>query len=127
MSQLSRITLRLARNPDAGFPDGDPHRGYTLVAPIGADGRLDVDLWRREREACRVVRFSPDPDDRADGWLTHRGTHWSFRYDEDEEGPDEPTYRLGDHVFKVDEYVTVHDHHGAALTYRISDVSPLSS
>lgn len=123
MSQLARVTLRLARNPDSGFPDGDPHRGYTIVAPLGEDRRLDVELWRRERDKCTVVRFSPDPSDRADGWLTHRGAQWSFRYDEVEEGPDEPTHRLGDHVFNVGEYVTVRDHNNEALAYRIADVS----
>ena len=33
---LKRIILRLARNP--GFPDGDMHQGYTIVAPLDADG-----------------------------------------------------------------------------------------
>jgi hypothetical protein len=122
MTGLSTITLRLARNPDAGFPDGDPGRGYRIVAPIDKQGRLDLIAWRAAKPACTVVRFSPDPDERADGWLTHRGSHWYFRYDEDEEGPDEPIHRLGEHKLSVGEYVTVHGRDDEALVYRVADV-----
>jgi len=40
---LTRITLRLTRNPDAGFPEGDDHHGYVVVAPVDGDGKLDVE------------------------------------------------------------------------------------
>ena len=80
---LSKITLQLARNP--GLPGGDPSQGYTLIAPLTAEGQIDLDAWRETRAACRVVRFHPDPDERADGLLTHRGSHWFFHYDEDDE------------------------------------------
>ena len=33
---LSRIVMRLARNPGTEFADGDDHRGYSLVAPLKA-------------------------------------------------------------------------------------------
>jgi hypothetical protein len=118
---LSRITLQLARNP--GLPNGDPARGYTLVAPLAPDGHLDADAWRQAREVCRVVRFSPDDSEAADGRLTHRGSHWYFHYDEDDEGDDEAGYRLGQHVFKEGEYVTVASHGETPLTYKVTDVS----
>lgn len=121
---LSRIILRLARNPRAGFPDGDEHRGYTIVAPLDGDGRLDVEAWRTARKSCTVRRFSPDQEEIADGWLTHRGSHWHFRYDEEEEGPDEPLFRLGEHVMRTGEYVTVQEQDGDALVYRVADVQP---
>ena len=111
---LKRIILRLARNP--GFPDGDEQQGYVLKAPLTADGRIDLAAWQKQRDACTVIRFLPDPDERANGWLTHRGSHWRFRYDEDHEGPDEGTYRLGDHVFRPGEYVTIAHHGEAPLT-----------
>jgi len=38
---LSRIVMRLARNPGTEFADGDDHRGYTLTAPLTADGMFD--------------------------------------------------------------------------------------
>lgn len=123
MSKFKRITLRLARNPDAGFPDGDPHHGYTIVAPLDDDGHLDAAAWVQDRKRCTVVRFAPDPDARADGWLTHHGARWSFHFDEDAEGPDEPLYRLGEHKFAADEYVSVMDRNGPSLVYRVTDVS----
>jgi hypothetical protein len=127
MIALKRITLRLARNPEAGFPDGDNHRGYTIVAPLDADGRLDVDAWRAERKKCTVIRFSPDADERADGWLTHHGSHWSFRYDQADEGPDEPLFRLSEHKLVAGEYVSVADPDGPTLVYRIADVVPVTA
>jgi len=123
MTSLKRITLRLARNPEAGAPEGDPRRGYTIVAPLDGEGRIDIEAWRAARQKCKVVRFSPDPDDRADGWLTHKGAYWFFHYDEDLEGPDEPVFRLGDHRMAVDEYVSIRQSEGDALVYRITDVS----
>ncbi|MDZ4778156.1 MAG: hypothetical protein SGJ23_15345 [Alphaproteobacteria bacterium] len=127
MTALKRITLRLARNPDAGYPDGDQHHGYTIVAPLHDDGRLDVETWRAAREKCTVIRFSPDADQRADGWLTHRGSHWSIRYDEIEEGPDEPLFRLSEHKLVVAEYLSVADPDGPTLVYRVADVSPVTT
>ena len=120
---LNRIILQLARNP--GQPVGDEGHGYTLVAPLTVEGRLDVDEWREHRKECRVVRFHPDPDERATGLLTHRGSHWKFHYDEDDEGDDEEGYRLGDHIFKEGEYVTIAEHGETPLTYKITDVTPL--
>ena len=118
---LTRVTLRLGRNPDAGFPDGDDSHGYVIVAPLDRDGKLDLDLWRANKAACTVDRFSPDPADKADGWLSHRGSHWFFRYDEADEGPDEPVFRLGDHAMRVGEYLTIHEADGDDLTYRVTE------
>ncbi len=117
---FKKVTLRLARNP--GVPQGDPDRGYILHAPVKHDGTLDLDAWRQERERATVIRFDPDPSEQADGWLTHRGSHWFFHYDEEHEGPDEPAYRLGDHKFAVGEYITVSEHGEDPLTYQVSSV-----
>jgi len=124
MSELTTILLQLARNPKAGFPEGDAERGYRIVAPLDDQGRLDVALWREKKTQCTVDRFSPDDSERADGWLSHRGSHWFFRYDEDEEGPDEPLFRLGDHRLRNGEYVTVHEQDGDPLVYRVIETRP---
>jgi len=118
---LTRITLRLGRNPSAGFTDGDDHHGYVVVAPIDGDGKLDVELWRAHKSACTVNRFTPGNTDNADGWLTHRGSHWFFHYDEDDEGPDEPVFRLGDHTLRLGEYLTIHEEDGDDLTYKVTE------
>ena len=121
---LKRIIMRLARNP--GYPDGDMHQGYTIVAPLDEEGHLLLDEWREHKKECTVLRFHPDPDEKADGWITHRGSNWFFHYDEEDEGPDEPTHRLADHIFRKGEYVSVRHHGGEeSLTYIVSDVTAL--
>lgn len=120
---LTRVVMRLGRNPDAGFPDGDNGQGYVVVAPLDKDGRLDLDLWRANKADCTVDRFSPDPAEKADGWLTHRGSHWFFHYDEEGEGPDEPVYRLGDHTLRLGDYLTIHEADGDDLTYKITETT----
>ncbi|WP_417468767.1 hypothetical protein [Maricaulis sp.] len=122
---LTRVVMRLGRNPDAGFPEGDDHHGYVVIAPLDKDGKLDVDLWRANKEECTVDRFSPDESEKADGWLSHRGSRWFFRYDEEEEGPDEPVYRLGEHMMRLGDYLTIHEADGDDLTYKITEATPL--
>ncbi len=118
---LTRLTLRLGRNPQAGYPGGDDAHGYVITAPLDKDGKLDADLWRNHKKACTVIRFSQDDDEKADGWLTHRGSNWFFHYDEQHEGPDEPVYKLGDHTLRTGDYVTIHEADGDDLVYKITD------
>ena len=120
---LSRIVMRLARNPGTEFAGGDDRRGYSLVAPLTAEGRLDGAAYAKSRDACVVRRFAPD-EDPADGHLIHRGAHWLFDYENGDIADDEPVYRLGDHRFSVGEYVTVTDENGRPLTYKVVDVAP---
>ena len=119
---LSRIVMRLARNPGSDI-GGDDRRGYTLVAPLAADGRLDGEAFAAARAECSVRRFSPD-EDPAIGRLARRGQNWFFDYDSASSDDDEPVHRLGDHRFVVGEYVTVTDEDGQPLTYRIVEVQP---
>jgi hypothetical protein len=116
--------MRMARNPGTEFAGGDDHRGYSLVAPLTADARLDAAAYAKIREACVVRRFAPD-EDPADGHLTRRGARWFFDYDDTDELDDEPVYRLGDHRFAVGEYVTITDEDGRPLTYKVVDVAPV--
>jgi hypothetical protein len=117
---LSRIVMRLARNPGTEFADGDDHRGYALVAPLDADGRLDESGFRSVGDQCVVRRFAPD-EDAAEGRLRRRGDYWFFDY-KDGESDDEPVYKLGQHRFSIGEYVTVTDDDGRPLTYKVTDV-----
>src|SRR5690606_12507230 len=115
---LSRIVLRLARNPGTEFADGDDRRGYTLVAPLDAEGYLDEAAFRAHREACIVRRFAPDEEPEA-GRLARRGNSWFFDYEEGTDD-DEPIHRLGDHRFVLGEYITVTDEDDRPLTYKIT-------
>ena len=69
---LSRIVMRLARNPGTEFADGDDHRGYTLVAPLTEDGMIDEAAFRAVKGDCTVRRFAPD-EDPQEGRLARRG------------------------------------------------------
>ena len=122
---LSRIVMRLARNPGTEFAGGDDHRGYALTAPLTADGHLDAAAYAKHRDACVVRRFAPD-EDPADGHLARQGQRWFFDYDGDAaDADDEPVLRLGEHRFAVGEYVTVTDEDGRPLTYKVVEVQPL--
>jgi len=120
---LSRIVMRLARNPGTEFAGGDDHRGYALTAPLTPDGRLDETAYAKTRAQCSVRRFAPD-EDPVDGRLMHRGERWYFDYDEARDTDDEPIHRLGEHRFAVGEYVTVTDEEGRPLTYKVVEVQP---
>jgi hypothetical protein len=123
-SGLTRVILRLGRNPEQGFPEGDDHHGYVLHAPLNADGYLDADLWATHKEACTVRRFQA-AETAADGWLRKRGDSWYFWYDEVDEGPAEAGVKLGAHRFRVDEYVTIREGAGEPLAFRVADVQYL--
>jgi hypothetical protein len=119
---LSRIVMRLARNPGTEFADGDDHRGYMLVAPLTADAKLDETVFKSKRAKCTVRRFAPE-EDAQEGVLARRGDRWFFDYGDDDEA-DEPLYRLGEHRFAVGEYVSITDEDGRLLTYKVTDVTP---
>ncbi|HXU99929.1 MAG TPA: hypothetical protein VG166_05475 [Caulobacteraceae bacterium] len=120
---LSRIVMRLARNPGTEFAGGDDHRGYSLVAPLTTDAHLDPVAYARNKEACAVRRFAPD-EDPADGHLARQGNRWFFDYGDGDDVDEEPVYRLGEHRFAVGEYVTVTDEDGRPLTYKVVEVAP---
>ncbi len=117
---LSRIVMRLARNPGTEFADGDDHRGYTLTAPLTEDGHLDEPAFRSTRDHCTVRRFAPDEDARM-GRLARRGESWFFDYGATAV-EDEAVHRLGQHRFAVGEYVSVADEDGRPLTYKVTEV-----
>lgn len=118
---LSRIVMRLARNPGTEFAGGDDHRGYTLTAPLTADGHLDEAAYAKSKAVCNVRRFAPD-EVAADGMLARKGTRWFFDYDNQDSSDDEPVHRLGEHRFALGEYVTVTDEDGRPLTYKVMEV-----
>jgi hypothetical protein len=48
---LKHIRLQLARSKE--FPAGSPRHGYDVVAPLDSNGHIDLELWRKHRDACR--------------------------------------------------------------------------
>ncbi len=123
MSALTRIVLQLGRNPDAGFPEGDRHQGYIINAPVGINGKLDLELWKNHKKECKVVRYGTKDEKFADGLLSHAKDKWFFEYDEVKEGPDEDVYHLGDHRLWVGDYVTIHGNDGKSLIYVVAETN----
>ena len=120
---LSRIVMRLARNPGTEFAGGDDHRGYALTAPLTAEGLIDEAAYGKAKAKCVVRRFAPD-EGAMDGVLAKKGARWFFDYDEEDAADDEPVHRLGQHRFAVGEYVTISDEDGRPLTYKVVEVQP---
>lgn len=121
---LFRIRLELARCPE--FPNGSPERGYDLVAPLTADGHLEIEEWRAQKEACRVRRFWPGEGDEH-GHLAHGRAGWYFDYDEDDTEDDEPVFKLDRHTVRSGEYLSISDRDGELKTFRVAHVGPLES
>jgi hypothetical protein len=124
MPGLTRVVLRLGRNPDAGFPDGDDHFGFVLQAPLDKDGFLSAVLWRLNKEKCTVRRFHTH-EPASTGWLRCRGDNWFFWYEDEADEPAEPVFKLAAHRLAVGEYVTVREANGEVLTFQVTEVQPL--
>lgn len=116
---LKTVRLELARCPE--FPEGSREFGYEIVAPLSADGHIDLEGWKPAREKCTVRHFARGKDDEH-GLLTHTRAGWIFDYNPDREEDDEPVFRLDRHVFKQGEYVTVTEHDGDQRTYQVVEV-----
>jgi len=118
-----RIRLELAR--EEGHPTGDAGIGYTLIAPLKADGALDVDSARYFRDRCKVIRFKRG-EESEEGYLRRRpGGWWAFHYDfEDGAEDDDPAFKLERHSFNIGDYVTVMEDEGAH-TYKVVSVERL--
>jgi hypothetical protein len=126
MAHMKRIVILLARSHE--FPNGSVQHGYELVAPLDADGKIDLDAWKSHRDHCTVRRFWADEEEQH-GMLKHRqggpgGATWIFDYDASDPDDDEAGYRLGDHVWVPGEYVSIKDDEGVMHTFRVASVDP---
>ncbi|MEE9140053.1 MAG: hypothetical protein V3U18_04685 [Alphaproteobacteria bacterium] len=116
---FKRIRLELARTDD--FPEGSRNHGYEFVAPLGDDGYLDVEEWKRHRKKCTVYRFWQGDDDEH-GFLTlTRSGSWAFSYSPGEED-DEPIFRFEAHPFGEGEYVSITEHDGVDRPFKVVSV-----
>lgn len=116
--------IRFERARDHDHPDGDSGTAYILIAPLDAESRIDGELARKHKDACRVVRRRPGREDSL-GHLVHGpGGSWRFRYDIGGNTPDETGGHFDDERFEAGEYVSVHEEDGINV-YRIVSVMPL--
>lgn len=116
---LKKIRLELARNPK--FPEGSRNHGYEIVAPLTGDGHLDVDAWTKAKDKCTVRRFWQGEDDEQ-GHIERKRNRWVFSYAPGDDD-DEPIFRLGDHVFKPGEYISITEHSGEQFTFLVASVN----
>ncbi len=117
------IRLEMARNKD--FPEGNPARGYDIVAPLDEGGHLDRDAWKKAPTSATVTRFW-DGERAALGQLVwHRKGGWAFDFEPGREDDDETGFRFADHAFTPGEYVSVRDHGADELhTFVVKSVTP---
>ena len=106
---MKLIRLELARDED--FPQGSREHGYDITAPVGADGQLDADEWKDNRDKCRVRRFWGDEAEEIGHLVRKPGGSWAFHYDiHGDEDDDESGYRFNMHKFIPGEYVSIREH-----------------
>ena len=118
-SYLKTVRLNLARAP--GHPEGSDQHYYRFTAPLTADGHLDPDGWKKNRDKCRVVRFW-DGEEEVGHVLNRPGGSWAFRFDIEGDDEDEAGYRLASHAFVLGEYVSITDEDGAQTTFWVASV-----
>ena len=121
--QLRRVKLELARNK--GHAEAKTTGGYEFVAPLDAEGFIDLEAWKNFRTLCFVHRIEQGAVAER-GLLVHRaggqgGATWAFDY-ELGEGEEEAGYRFGSHPVKPGEYVSIRGDDGELLTYRVVSV-----
>lgn len=115
-ANFRQIRLELAREP--GHPVGDADTAYVFVAPLDLEDRIDMDTWKRHREACRVARFRPGKEDDL-GHLVHKtGKGWTFQYDISGNNADDEGYHFSDEQFVPGEYVSITED-GKMHTFRV--------
>jgi hypothetical protein len=124
-SPLKKVVLHAARSKQ--FPDGSIRHGYDFIAPLTADGHIDLEGWKTHRGECFAHRFWGDEPEQR-GLLVHRaggrgGSTWRFELGAgatlDEEGDG---FRFGDHAFRVGEYVSIRDEGGELVTFRVASM-----
>lgn len=124
---LNLIRLELARSKT--FPQGSARHGYEFVAPLRADGHIDAEQWKSDRQACWVKRFWAGEEEQT-GKLVHKPggsehARWLFDYDETGDEDDEAGYRFGTHAFIPGEYVSIRDDKHEMHTFSVASVEPL--
>jgi hypothetical protein len=112
--------VHLDRVHEPGHPHGSDGDRYTLLLPLGPDGRILEAEAHRHPGYCRVSRSGPG-DDVLRG-LMRPGPNQSWRLDFGE--AEETGYRFAEEQFSPGQYVTVL-RDGDPRTYRVISLQPL--
>jgi hypothetical protein len=123
LDRLRTIRLELARTRD--YPQGNPNCGYEFVAPLDSQGHLDSAAFNELKSHCRVHRFWAGELAQM-GALLHLGRdRWVCSYDPGSED-DEPAFKFDRHQFLPGEYVSITEHNGETLPFRIVSIRPFA-
>lgn len=122
---LHTIRLELARTPD--HPNGNAKHGYEFHAPLTADGHLDAEQWTKDKELCTVRKFEDDLEEEHGVLIHDSSAGWAFSYVPNREDDDEPVFKLGNHVLKPGEYVSITEHDEVQRTFIVKQVDPYLS
>jgi len=118
---LKHVRLELARDHD--FPDGARDCGYEFVAPLDDAGKLDPQVWKKDRAQCSVTRFWRGAKPEIGHLVRKPGGSWAFHYDVfGDEDDDETGYRFSHETFVVGEYVSIREHDDKMRTFRVVSV-----
>lgn len=117
-----RIRLELAR--EKGHPAGSALIGYTFVAPLDAEGRIDPQLFHQHHEFCRVIRFRPGERDDIGHLVRKPGGAWAFHYDIGGDQADETGYHFNTDRFMIGDYVSVRED-DELHTFQVASVEPV--
>jgi hypothetical protein len=117
-----KVRLELAREPD--HPEGDSRFAYVLIAPLDGSARIDLEIWKQNREASRVVRQRPGAPDSSGHLIRSQTGNWAFHYDENGGRPDEIGYRFADEKFVIGEYMSIEEN-GKPHVYKVVSVERL--
>jgi len=119
---MRRIHLELARTTK--YPDGSAEHGYEFVAPLTAEGHVDLEAWRQNRDACTVTRFWSNEPEQV-GRLRHLRGGWCFDYGNGASEDEEPFYKLDHHTFVRGRYVTITERDGKQYPFKVMSVVPV--
>lgn len=123
---MSLVTIRLELGRTTGTPLGDPRHGYEFVAPLDAQGHLDAEEWRAQKDRCAVRRFRPgQPEQR--GSLRHCGRGWLFDYLPARTDDNETLFRLDRHLIEKGLYISVTEEDGVQRPFRIANITPVQT
>jgi len=114
------VRLELAR--EKGHPAGDRGHGYDIVVPLTADGLIDAEAFRTQRDLCRVRRFRPGEADAVGKLRRGSGGRWYIDYDKQRQDDDEAGFRFGEERFVQGEYVSIREDDGEMHTFQVMSV-----
>ena len=119
---FAKVRLHLAREP--GHPQGSEEHGYDLVMPLKTTGHIDGEMWKSNRDLCRVVHYRSGEKHDLGHVVRASGGQWKFHYDITGDEEDTQGYRFADERFVVGEYISVIESDGPH-TYRVVTVDRL--